>query len=73
MKEFIELQKGRKDSPKSWTIKVKDLDKKTGDLAVKNPNKGDEVIIRSPIEILDEIEAADEKCRQLIDQIRGLL
>jgi type I restriction enzyme M protein len=73
MKEFVQLQKTRKDSPKSWKFKVKDLDKKTWDLAVKNPNKNEEVIIRSPLEVLAEIDAADEKCRKLMDTIRGLL
>jgi type I restriction enzyme M protein len=73
LKEFVNLQKSRKISPQSWKIKVKDLDVKTWDLAVKNPNKNEEVVIRSPLEILDEIEAADEKCRQLMAKIRGLL
>jgi type I restriction enzyme M protein len=71
--EFVELQKTRADSPKSWKLKVADLNKKTLDLSVKNPNVSDEVVIRSPLEILDEIAASDAKCRELMDTIRELL
>ncbi|MDR2437502.1 MAG: type I restriction-modification system subunit M [Endomicrobium sp.] len=73
LNEFVKLQKSRKDSPHSWIIKINDIDTKTWDLAIKNPNKNDDVQIRSPLEILDKIEASDKRCKQLIDKIRGLL
>src|SRR5436309_733385 len=55
--EFVKLQKTLTDSPKSWTVNVKDIDKKTFDLSVKNPNGGEEVKHRSPQTIMDEIAA----------------
>jgi type I restriction enzyme M protein len=73
LKEFVELQKTKADSPKSWKLDVSTLDKKTLDLSVKNPNNNEEVLIRSPLQILDDIAASDVKCRELMEKIRGLL
>jgi type I restriction enzyme M protein len=62
--EFIQLQKlapsgaeGFADSENSWTINAKDIDQTTFDLSVKNPNKKEEVTLRSPQVILDKIRA----------------
>jgi hypothetical protein len=38
LSEFIELQKTKADSPKSWSVDVAAIDAKTFDLSVKNPN-----------------------------------
>ena len=71
--EFIELQKTFADSPKSWSINVADVDTSTYDLSVKNPNKSDEVVHRSPQEILEEIAALDAEGVEILASIRGLL
>ena len=46
--EFVELQKTKADSPKSWSVDAADIDPATFDLSVKNPNGGEEVVHRSP-------------------------
>src|SRR5213594_2489008 len=46
--EFITLQKTFTDSPKSWSVDAKSIDKKTFDLSAKNPNGGEEVAHRTP-------------------------
>jgi type I restriction enzyme M protein len=71
--EFVELQKSFADSPKSWTVKIADVDKITWDLSVKNPNGGEEVQHRSPREILDEIAALDAESAELLEGIKALL
>lgn len=71
--EFIELQKTFADSPKSWSIDVADVNTDTYDLSVKNPNKSDEVVHRSPQEILEEIAALDAESADILASIRGLL
>ena len=73
MAEFLELQKSFADSDNSWTIDIDDVDSSNYDLSVKNPNINDEVVLRSPIEILDEIEKLDEESRQILKKIRELL
>jgi type I restriction enzyme M protein len=57
--EFVELQKTFADSPKSWSVDVAASTPATFDLSVKNPNGGEEVALRSPQEIMDEIAALD--------------
>lgn len=71
--EFIELQKTKIDSDKSWSLDVADINQTTFDLSVKNPDGGKEVTHRSPIEILDEIDALDAESAELLLRIRALL
>lgn len=71
--DFIELQKTFANSPKSWRVDVADIDKTTFDLSVKNPNAGEEIIHRSPLEIMDEITALDAESADVLTKIRGLL
>jgi len=71
--EFVELQKTKADSPKSWTVDASTIDRSTLDLSVKNPNGGEEVTHRSPQDILDEITALDAESADVLATIRGLL
>ena len=71
--EFIELQKTKADSPKSWSVDVAAIDRKTFDLSVKNPNGGEEIAHRSPQEIMDEIAALDAESAEVLTGIRKLL
>jgi type I restriction enzyme M protein len=54
-------------------VNLIDVDKATYDLSVKNPNKKDEVIPRSPTEILEEMQALDEESAALLETIKGLI
>ncbi len=71
--EFVELQKTFADSPKSWTVDVGTIDKTTFDLSVKNPNGGEDVVHRSPQEIMDEIAMLNAEGAEVLEKIRGLL
>jgi type I restriction enzyme M protein len=71
--EFVKLQKTFADSPKSWSVDAKTIDKETFDLSVKNPNGGEEVAHCSPQEILDEIAALDAESAEVLANIRALL
>lgn len=71
--EFIELKKTFADSEKSWSVDVASLDTETYDLSVKNPNGGDEVVLRSPQEILDEVAALDAESADVLATIRELV
>ena len=71
--EFVTLQKTKADSPQSWTVDVSGIDTRTYDLSAKNPNGGDEKVLRSPEEILDEIAALDAESAEVLAAIRGLL
>ena len=71
--EFIELQKTRADSPKSWSVDAAAIEPKTFDLSVKNPNGGAEIAHRSPQEIMDEIAMLDAESAEVLANIRELL
>ena len=71
--EFVQLQKTFADSPKSWSVDAKSIDKTTFDLSVKNPNGGEDIAHRSPQAIMDEIAALDAESAEVLDCIRALL
>jgi type I restriction enzyme M protein len=71
--EFVKLQKTFADSPKSWSVDAKTIDQTTFDLSVKNPNGGEEVIHRSPKDIMKEIAALDAESAEVLEKIRGRL
>lgn len=71
--EFVELQKTFADSPKSWSVDASGIDQTTFDLSLKNPKGGEEVIHRSPQEIMDEIAALDANSAAVLQTIRDLL
>ena len=71
--EFLKLQKTFADSPKSWSVDAKSIDKATFDLSVKNPNGGEEVTHRSPLAIMDEIAALDAESAKVLVKIKELL
>ena len=71
--DFIDRQKTFADSPKSWSVDVKDIDKKTFDLSVKNPDGGEEITHRSPKQIMEEISALDAESAKVLGTIKALL
>ena len=71
--EFVTLQKTFADSPKSWSVDAKDIDPATFDLSVKNPNGGEEIAHRSPVDIIEEIAALDAESADVLTAIRRLL
>ncbi|MDD2856352.1 MAG: N-6 DNA methylase, partial [Desulfuromonadaceae bacterium] len=73
MSEFIELQKTFADSPKSWSVDVTGIDTTTFDLSVKNPDGGEVVVHRTPLDIMDEIALLDAESAEVLIKIRSLL
>jgi type I restriction enzyme M protein len=71
--EFVELQKTFANSPKSWSINAKTIDQTTFDLSVKNPNGSEEVVHRSPQQIMEEIARLDKESTRVLEKIRSLL
>lgn len=67
--EFVELQKTKADSGNSWSVDVSSIDKDTFDLSVKNPNKGEELSLREPKEILVEMKKLDKEGEDILNNI----
>lgn len=73
LEEFIALQRKFKDSDRSWSLDVSDINQATWDLSVKNPNGNSEVVHRSPEDIIAEIEDLDIANKAIIERLRALL
>jgi type I restriction enzyme M protein len=71
--DFVALQKTFAESENSWTVNVKDIDQNTFDLSVKNPNKKEEVTLRPPEAILEEMKALDEESTLIMDNLRLIM
>lgn len=71
--EFVALQTTLPDTAKSWSVNAASVDTATYDLSVKNPNGGEEVVHRSPQDILDEIAALDAESTEVLANIRALI
>lgn len=71
--DFVALQKTKADSENSWTVNVKDVDQTTFDLSAKNPNKVEEVSLRSPREIVVDMRKLDKENSILLDKISDLV
>ncbi|MEI6553704.1 MAG: class I SAM-dependent DNA methyltransferase, partial [bacterium] len=66
LEEFVKLQKNKGDSDNSWSIDIKDVNKETFDLSVKNPSKGGEIVLREPKDILEEIKELDNHSKVVL-------
>ena len=73
LREFITLQRAFATSPKSWSLDAGTIDNTTFDLSVKNPNNGDDARLRSPMEILDEIQALNAQSFDILKDIKALV
>ncbi len=71
--EFVKLQKTFANSDNSWTVNIKDIDQKTFDLSVKNPNKKEEAALRQPKVILKEMKALDNESAEILESIKQLI
>jgi type I restriction enzyme M protein len=71
--EFVKLQQTFADSPKSWAVDAKTIDPVTFDLSGKNPNGAEEVIQRSPQDIIEEMISLDAESAELLRNIGALL
>ncbi len=73
MAEFVELQKTKPETEKSWMLKVSKVDQDTMDLSVKNPNLPEAEALRSPKKILKEMAKLDEETREILLGLKKML
>lgn len=73
MASFVELQKTQAETENSWNVKVNTLSEAEVDLSVKNPNTPEEAPLRSPEEILDEMETLDAETNSILQSIKELI
>ncbi len=71
--DFVTLSLSKSDSLNSWSINSKDIDQMTFDISSKNPNKKEEAAIRSPHEILEEMEELDQESKIILNSILKII
>lgn len=71
--EFVTLQKTLATSQKSWSIDAPALESIAYDLSVKNPDGGDEILHRSPHEIIAEIVDLDARSAEILTEFQKML
>ncbi len=73
MKDFVALQKSKPETENSWNIKAANLNNLTFDLSVKNPNLPEEAALRTPKQILEEMETLDADTNEILSTIKELI
>jgi len=73
LEEFTRIVEENLETEKSWNIKVADLNSETYDLSIKNPNIPEEAPLRTPEEILAEMETLDIDTNELLQSIKELI
>ena len=73
LKEFINLQGSKPETEQSWKLKLAEVDEATYDLSIKNPNTPEETPLRSPQDILAEMETLDNETKTILQSIKELI
>jgi len=73
MADFLEGQKTQAESEQSWMFEVSEINEDTLDLSPKNPNTSEEEPLRSPREILDEMERLDAETNGILESIKEMI
>ncbi|MFZ2664142.1 MAG: class I SAM-dependent DNA methyltransferase [Patescibacteria group bacterium] len=67
LNDFVELQKTKAATKNSWSIDIKDINQKTFDLSVKNPNVEEAVALREPLDIINSIRDLDKQSNEILN------
>lgn len=73
LKEFIELQKTKPETEKSWNVILSEVEGSQYDLSVKNPNKPEEAPLREPVLILEEMQELDTETADILESLNELV
>lgn len=67
--DFLVQYGTKADSSNSWTVNMSDADKITFDLSVKNSNAALEPELRTPSEIIEEIQVLDKEATAILKEL----
>ena len=73
LEHFIKIQKEQPETEQSWKVSVNNIDQDTRDLSVKNKNTPEEVPLRSPDQILAEMEKLDAETISILKSVKELI
>ena len=70
MQDFLSKYKTRETSENSWTVNIADIDQKTLDLGVKNPNEPEVEELKDSKEILEDIKEIDKEVATILGDLK---
>ncbi|MCK9338273.1 MAG: type I restriction-modification system subunit M [Arcobacteraceae bacterium] len=70
-KEFLQNWKTRELTENSWIVKKDEI--KDFDISAKNPNKNEDIVHKSPIELVENIKDNNKEINDLMDEIEMIL
>ena len=70
-KEFLQNWKTRELTENSWIVKKDEI--KDFDISAKNPNKNEDIVHKSPIELVENIKGNNKEINDLMDEIEMIL
>ena len=73
LQDFVKLQEKFSESALSWLVDVSSINRSTWDLSVKNPNGNEDVVYRSPAEIIAEIEILEAESNEILGRLKSLI
>jgi type I restriction enzyme M protein len=73
LEEFINSVHKKKLNKNSWLVDSSNVEKKTYDLSVINPNNEKKIDNRAPSKIFSEIESIDSKINNTLKNIKRLI
>ena len=73
LSDFLRKQAKKSISKNSWRVNVKDIDSKTCDLSVRNPNVPKGAPLKHPQEILSQMRLLDQESQTVFQSIKELL
>jgi len=68
--EFFKLLPERKDSERSWKVKIDEIEAKNYDIKAVNPNRKNEEDTRTPQELISIIESQTEEIKNIINLLK---
>lgn len=73
LEDFINCYENKKVSENSWIVNIKDIDKSSYDLSVKNPNRNEESILDEPENIIENILSIEEENKNILEELKEIL
>ena len=73
LEDFIKLSKEQKLSDNSWLIDIDKINKETLNLNVNNPNIVEEIDLRTPEDIISEIEELDKQSNETLNILKKII
>lgn len=73
MQDFLEKYKTREDSDHSWTVHIADVNKKTYDLGVANPNTKKIIVCENAAEIMAKIKSIQKDIDKTLEDLANVM